>query len=214
MAALTFGPTVHLAEMKRALRLTAVTAVVVAAAICVVACGGSKKKHETVGSATATTATSTAGGSAAATTGKQKGKSGHAAAPSPGNPASKPGPHAKDVAVMTSRFGNVLNAPGGHALYVFTQDKPGGPSTCYGECATKWPPFIVKTTPRARDAAKQRLLGTVKRNDGKLQATYAGRPLYFYFAEKDPGEILCQGVAEFGGTWYVVAPGGKPVKKA
>ena len=53
----------------------------------------------------------------------------------------------------------------------------------------------------------------IRRSDGRLQATYAGRPLYFYVGEKDPGEVLCQGVSEFGGTWYVVAPGGQAVQK-
>jgi predicted lipoprotein with Yx(FWY)xxD motif len=39
--------------------------------------------------------------------------------------------------------------------------------------------------------------------------TYAGRPLYFYVGDTKPGQILCQNVAEFGGTWRVVRPSGK-----
>src|SRR5205085_6981267 len=145
MTALTFGSTVNLDEMRRALRLTVVATVAVAVAICLTACGDSKKKHEAAVSSATTT--STTSGSGSSTTGgshgSPKNKPG-ATGNNPGSSATKPGPHAKNVAVMTSQFGNVLNAPGGHALYVFTQDKPGGPSTCYGECASKWPPFIVK----------------------------------------------------------------------
>jgi len=114
---------------------------------------------------------------------------------------------------MTSRFGDALNAPGGHALYVFSRDAPGQGSTCYGACSKRFHPFIVKQTPQARDAVKQALLGTAQRRNGRLQATYAGRPLYFYYDEVDPGEVLAQGVTEFGGTWWVVAPSGQPLQQ-
>jgi predicted lipoprotein with Yx(FWY)xxD motif len=44
-----------------------------------------------------------------------------------------------------------------------------------------------------------------------LQATYAGRPLYYYVGDRKPGQILCQGVREYGGRWRVVRPTGIPV---
>jgi predicted lipoprotein with Yx(FWY)xxD motif len=56
------------------------------------------------------------------------------------------------------------------------------------------------------------LLGTTKRRDGRRQVTYAGRPLYYYVNDRKPGQILCQNVAEFGGTWLVVRPSGKLVR--
>jgi hypothetical protein len=41
--------------------------------------------------------------------------------------------------------------------------------------------------------------------------TYAGHPLYFYVG--DPvGQIRCQNVFEFGGTWLVVSPNGRAVR--
>ena len=53
------------------------------------------------------------------------------------------------------------------------------------------------------------LLGTTQRSDGAVQVTYAGHPLYFY-ANEDPGEVLCHDVFLNGGTWYVVTPEGDP----
>ncbi len=61
----------------------------------------------------------------------------------------------------------------------------------------------------ALGGAKQRLLGTTRRKNGKLQATYAGHPLYYYVHDS-PGNILCHDVVEFGGRWLVVKPSGKP----
>jgi hypothetical protein len=60
----------------------------------------------------------------------------------------------------------------------------------------------LATTPPTRGA------DAVRRRDGRLQVTYAGHPLYYYVGDRRAGEVLCQGVAEFGGTWYVVAPDG------
>jgi predicted lipoprotein with Yx(FWY)xxD motif len=58
----------------------------------------------------------------------------------------------------------------------------------------------------------QSRLGTSRRRDGRLQVTYNGRPLYFYVGDKKPGQVLCQNVDEFGGTWLVVRPSGRLVR--
>jgi predicted lipoprotein with Yx(FWY)xxD motif len=42
--------------------------------------------------------------------------------------------------------------------------------------------------------------------------TYRGHPLYYYEGDRKPGEILCQDVDEFGGTWLVVSPSGHAVR--
>jgi predicted lipoprotein with Yx(FWY)xxD motif len=55
-------------------------------------------------------------------------------------------------------------------------------------------------------------VGTTRRSDGRLQATYASHPLYFYEADNQPGEVLCQAVNEFGGYWYVLRASGKAVR--
>ena len=53
------------------------------------------------------------------------------------------------------------------------------------------------------------LLGTTKRRDGRLQATYRGQPVYLY-VDDSPGKVLCHNVSEFGGLWLVIRPNGRP----
>jgi predicted lipoprotein with Yx(FWY)xxD motif len=120
--------------------------------------------------------------------------------------AAKSGPSLK---IVDSEFGRVLADPKGEALYLFTKDGSGA-SQCYGECAHAWPPYIVKHKPGAGSGVTAVKLGTTKRSDGRLQATYAGKPLYYYVTDS-PGNILCQDVEEFGGRWLVIKASGKPV---
>jgi predicted lipoprotein with Yx(FWY)xxD motif len=56
------------------------------------------------------------------------------------------------------------------------------------------------------------VLSTTRRRNGTRQVTYDGHPLYYYTGDVTPGAILCQNVDEFGGTWLVVSPSGKPVR--
>jgi predicted lipoprotein with Yx(FWY)xxD motif len=126
-------------------------------------------------------------------------------------PAAPAGSVAKaSVAVGKSRYGQILFDGRGFALYAFTHDTRNKAS-CYGECATKWPPYIVGGKPAAGRGAVARLLGTTRRADGKLQATYGGRPLYYYDGDTAPGIVFCQDVDEYGGTWLVLRGSGKLV---
>jgi predicted lipoprotein with Yx(FWY)xxD motif len=149
---------------------------------CLVSCGGSSGGDASSNSAQAATTATTA------------------AAPT--------GPPIK---VRDSDYGKILVDGRGRALYLFTADK-GGRSKCYRDCAAAWPPYLVKSRPVGRKGARTELTGTVKRSDGKLQATYAGKPLYYYVGAREPGQVLCQDVEEFGGHWYVVRSSGKPVR--
>ena len=126
-------------------------------------------------------------------------------------PASASTRRQSSVAAHASKYGRILFDGRGFALYSFTRDSRGR-STCAGACAQKWPPYIVSGRPAAGVGARASLLGAIRRNDGSLQATYAGRPLYYYVDDKKPGQILCQGVSLFGGLWLVVRPDGHPVR--
>jgi predicted lipoprotein with Yx(FWY)xxD motif len=112
--------------------------------------------------------------------------------------------------IAGSDYGRILFNGRGRALYLFTADT-GKTSNCSGDCATAWPPYIVKAKPVAGSGVKPRLIGTTRRSDGRLQATYAGDPIYFYRGDNEPGEVLCQAVYEFGGFWYVLRANGKAV---
>jgi predicted lipoprotein with Yx(FWY)xxD motif len=122
---------------------------------------------------------------------------------------SKPKP---TITVRKSAYGRVLFDSRGRALYAFTRDKRRGPSRCYGACAAAWPVYFAKGKLRAGKGVKQRLIGSVRRRNGKRQVTYNGQPLYFYVGDRKRGEIRCQNVVEFGGTWLVVRPNGRLVR--
>ena len=55
------------------------------------------------------------------------------------------------------------------------------------------------------------LLGTTTRKDGTTEVTYAGHPLYYFIADKQPGQVTGQGIDAFGGPWYVVSPSGAQI---
>jgi predicted lipoprotein with Yx(FWY)xxD motif len=116
------------------------------------------------------------------------------------------------VKVARTAYGRALVDRRGFALYLFTHDRSAH-STCYGSCAAAWPPYVVaKGLANPALGAPASLVGNVRRADGRLQVTYAGHPLYHYAGDHRPGQVLCQAVAEFGGTWYVVAPSGHAIR--
>lgn len=109
-----------------------------------------------------------------------------------------------------SEFGRMLFDSHRRAIYVFGRDGKG-PSRCYNACAAAWPVVYSSGKPKAGPGVRADLLGTIRRKDGRSQATYAGRPLYYYAHEK-PGQVLCHDVDLNGGIWKVVAPDGRPRK--
>jgi len=117
------------------------------------------------------------------------------------------------VKVHKSRYGRILVDGQGRTLYLFTRDR-GPKSRCYGACARAWPPFLAgaDAAPQAAGGANAAKLGTTARRGGTTQVTYAGHPLYYYVDDRKPGQILCEDVAEFGGTWLVVSPSGRAVR--
>jgi predicted lipoprotein with Yx(FWY)xxD motif len=116
------------------------------------------------------------------------------------------------ITAAKSRYGTVLFDGKRRVLYGFTRDKRGKPSTCYGACAAAWPVYFKPGALRVGKGVKQKLVGTVKRKNGRLQVTYNGWPLYYYVGDTSPGAISCQSVNEYGGLWLVVSPAGKLIR--
>jgi predicted lipoprotein with Yx(FWY)xxD motif len=117
------------------------------------------------------------------------------------------------VATTTGSLGTYLTTASGRTLYDFAADK-GSTSTCYGSCATYWPPLLTTGTPTASGGADAAKLGTTKRTDGTMQVTYGGHPLYTYVADSVAGETKGQGVNANGGLWWVVGTDGTPITSA
>ena len=134
-------------------------------------------------------------------------------APAPASAAAAAAPSSPDSVVTAhrSRYGTVLFDGRGFALYLFTRERGRTPA-CYGACAKAWPPFLTTGCPSGGRGARGSLVGSVRRRDGTRQVTYRGHPLYYYVGDRRPGDILCQNVVEFGGTWLVVKPSGAPVR--
>jgi CxxC motif-containing protein (DUF1111 family)/predicted lipoprotein with Yx(FWY)xxD motif len=85
----------------------------------------------------------------------------------------------------------------GFSLYVFDNDIDSAGSNCNASCATSWPPVLV-TDGGASGVSN---LGTIIRDDGTLQATYQGRPLYFYAGDTSAGQTNGEGL---GAVWWTV----------
>ncbi len=114
------------------------------------------------------------------------------------------------VNVAVTPLGKALVDGKGMVLYMYTEDTKNT-SVCYDRCAFAWPPLYTTGAPVAGAGANARLLGTTTRKDGKLQVTYNGLPLYYWFKDKAVGDWFGQDV---GKVWYLVAPNGKIVKTA
>ena len=118
---------------------------------------------------------------------------------SAGNGASAAG------AVKTAKIGGatVLTNAQGFTLYWFAPDTPSK-SVCYGSCAAYWPPVKGPVTVAAGVTGVTGKLGTTRRTDGSLQATYNGRPLYTYIADTAPGLARGNNINLNGGLWHEV----------
>ena len=125
------------------------------------------------------------------------------AAASPARRAASRGPV---VTIGSTDLGSVLIDGRGRTLYLYAPDK--NTSTCYGQCASFWPPLLTKGKPVAGADVNAKLLGTAKRSDGKLQVTYAGHPLYRFAKDEDAGDLNGQDVED---VWYAIGPDGKRI---
>jgi predicted lipoprotein with Yx(FWY)xxD motif len=115
------------------------------------------------------------------------------------------------VDVHKTDLGTILVDSQGRTLYLFEADK-NGKSACSGACATAWPPVTTTGAAVAGTGAARKLLGTTKRSDGTMQATYNGWPLYLYEGDAATGQTNGEGLDQFGAEWYVLAPSGKKVE--
>lgn len=103
-----------------------------------------------------------------------------------------------------AKLGTYLIGYTGMTVYTKSTDT-AGTSTCYGDCATLWPPYIVGPEDNINQlkAGVTGKTDTIKRTDGKLQMTYNGKPLYFFAGDKANSDVTGEGV---GGVWHVAKP--------
>ncbi|TFH37060.1 MAG: hypothetical protein E4G99_03465 [Anaerolineales bacterium] len=109
--------------------------------------------------------------------------------------------------IFGSEQGKVVVDGQGMTLYLFTPDGQSE-STCNNTCADNWPPLLAEGEPGVGEGLAAELLGTVARQDGSLQATYNGWPLYYFIRDSVAGDLLGQGVND---VWFLVGPKGDAV---
>ena len=83
----------------------------------------------------------------------------------------------------------------GRTLYTFDNDE-AYKSNCNGGCATAWPPYLVQEG--ARNPAN---VGVVRRDDNTLQWALNGKPLYYFAADSQRGDVKGDG---HGGVWHAI----------
>jgi predicted lipoprotein with Yx(FWY)xxD motif len=125
-----------------------------------------------------------------------------------GKPAASSGGAGVVKAAKVGDLGTIIVSSAGLTLYDFHKDK-GSKSSCYGACASAWPPLLTEGEPKADAGAMANRLGTTKRNDGTVQVTYNGWPLYTYAGDQAPGEANGNDIDQFGAEWYALQPNGE-----
>jgi predicted lipoprotein with Yx(FWY)xxD motif len=96
----------------------------------------------------------------------------------------------------------------GKTLYWFKKDTPGK-SACGGPCIEKWPIYYREAVVAPKDITAGDF-GTITREDGKMQTTFRGYPLYYWVNDKQAGETNGQGV---NNVWFVINPKDFPPKQ-
>ena len=114
------------------------------------------------------------------------------------------------VGIRHTKLGRILVDARGRTLYLFEKDT-GAMSSCYGACASVWPPLTTAANAQAATGVPAAKLATTKRSDGKTQVTYDGHPLYTYAGDQQPGDVHGQGLDQFGAEWYALTPSGHKV---
>lgn len=103
-----------------------------------------------------------------------------------------------------AELGDYVTGENGMALYVFLPDE-GDTSACTGECAANWPPLTGAAAAGAGITAE---IGTITRDDGSLQVTLGGKPLYYFVGDQAAGDVNGQGLND---VWYLASAEGTPV---
>lgn len=97
----------------------------------------------------------------------------------------------------------LVDGKSGMTLYVFAKDvKDSGKSNCNTGCIANWPALTAAAgaTPTGGTGVTG-TLATITRDDGGLQVTYNGLPLYFFKNDQAAGDL--NGVYQ---NWATVAP--------
>jgi predicted lipoprotein with Yx(FWY)xxD motif len=101
------------------------------------------------------------------------------------------------VKVGDTSKGKVLTDGAGMTLYTYNPDAAGsGKSVCTGGCLAEWPAVIATSAPSGVSGASG-AFALIKRDDGSMQVSYKGKPLYRFVDDKAPGDATGDGMDDF-----------------
>jgi predicted lipoprotein with Yx(FWY)xxD motif len=116
-----------------------------------------------------------------------------------------------ELAVADTALGDIVVDGEGMTVYIFDKDTAdSGKSVCSGDCLAAWPPVATTKESPAVDGVTGDV-ATITRDDGSLQITLNGLPLYLYAPDEAAGDVTGQSV---GGVWWVVGPDGAKIDTA
>jgi predicted lipoprotein with Yx(FWY)xxD motif len=99
--------------------------------------------------------------------------------------------------MATTSLGPTLVNATGLTLYTKTGDT-ATTSSCTGTCAANWPPLAVTAGASATaGTGVTGTLATLTRDDGTVQVTYNGLPLYGWKGDAAAGDVTGQGINGF-----------------
>lgn len=176
-------------------------AIVVAIALVLAGCGADEPASN--GASAPASATSGDTSTASTATGERSGGDVSPAAEDTGAATA-----ATVVAVADSDLGTVLVDGDGATLYVFDNDDVDT-SACTEGCLDTWPPVLADAVEAGEGVTAD--LATFTREDGRVQATANGLPLYRFASDAGPGDTQGQGV---GGVWWVADATGAAITEA
>ena len=109
--------------------------------------------------------------------------------------------------------GAYLTDEAGRAIYVL-DDGTGAAAACTGTCLTDFQPVAGKPVAGAHAAPlKADLISVTTLPDGTVQATYAGKPLFYSTADQAGSAISVQAKKSGTITSFLVSPTGTEIKK-
>jgi predicted lipoprotein with Yx(FWY)xxD motif len=109
------------------------------------------------------------------------------------------------VAAGSGAVTNYLTGEDGKTLYLFGKDTAdSGKSACgAGPCLDNWPPLVVESLDEINaDSGVTGKVALITRDDGTMQVTYKGQPLYYYGGDKAAGDTNGAAIP----NWSVAKP--------
>jgi len=136
------------------------------------------------------------------------------AAPPPAAGSSTSDNAAERLVVATHpKLGKIVTDEAGMTLYRLDSDPAKATkSSCVDDCAKVFPPVTLPADGTVDvTGVDAKLVGQIKRPDGTIQLTLAGRPLYRFVGDSVPGDAVGHGLT---GASAITPTGAKAVARA